>query len=63
MKQVRFGFKVKLPFGLFPSAAIFVRRLSMLDVIKLEGRFEELKSTLIFVGLGDIANQIVFEVE
>lgn len=36
-KRVRIGVRVKLPFNLFPNAAIFVKKVSALDAEKAQG--------------------------
>lgn len=61
-KRVRIGVRVKLPFGIFPHAGIFVVHLQALDVDKIGAAFAIIKETLTSVGQTTLANRFVFEV-
>jgi hypothetical protein len=63
MKRVRFGFKVRLPFGIFPHAAIFVKQMNVTDAAKLEGGVTNLRMILQGIGMNDIAERLVFDVQ
>lgn len=60
--SMRVGIKVRLPFNLFPNAAIFVVNLSQSDVQKLMGAFTMIREVLSMGTYGNIADRFVCEV-
>lgn len=62
MKQrIRFGFRVRLPFGIFPNAAVFVLNLTPASLTKLQEHVEQIQSLLILSGYPDIAARLFVE--
>ncbi len=61
MIRVRFGLRIKLPFGLFPNAGILVGRISEDAFADVEEAVNLLATALVFAGRQDWAELLVFE--
>lgn len=59
--KIRFGIRVRLPFGLFPHAAIFRKTLPATQAKEIGAKITELKNLLTMFGQSSIAEQFVFE--
>lgn len=60
-KRYRFGFEVKLPFGLFPNAAIVVLHLNAQNAERIISAVQALQAALSLSNYADIAGRIVCE--
>lgn len=61
MLKIRFGIRVRLPFGLFPHAAIFRKTMPASQAKEIGAKITELKNLLTLFSLGSIGEQFVFE--
>lgn len=62
MKRIRFGIRLRLPFGLFKNAGIFVIRGTEKQAEDLNNAFQTFRLILGGIDSG-VANDLVFEVE
>lgn len=59
--KIRFGFRVRLPFNLFPHAAIWKAEVTSAQLDKLTFYISGLKGILREIGQGDVADRLVLE--
>lgn len=60
--RVRFGLDLRLPFGLFKNAGVFVIYVKTDDVQKFAEGIGMIRAVLLAAGAGDVANRIMFDV-
>jgi hypothetical protein len=59
--RVRFGIRVRLPFGIFPNAAVFVLNLSAGNLELLRGQVTGIQEILHLAGYPQLAERIFVE--
>jgi hypothetical protein len=60
--RVKFGFKIKLPFNLFPNAATFILHLTKEQIVKLEENVANIQLLLQAAGKADLAANFFVDV-
>ena len=59
--SVRFGLRLRFPFGLIPNAGVFVGRINEDSFEDIEDAVDILRAALVFAGRPDWADLLVFE--
>jgi hypothetical protein len=59
--SVRFGLRLRFPFGLIPNAGVFVGLMSVDGYEKVKDAVDVLRAALVFAGRPDWAELLVFE--
>jgi hypothetical protein len=59
--RVRFGIRVRLPFGLFPNCAVFVLNLSASNLELLRGQVTGIQEVLTLAGYPTLAERLFVE--
>jgi hypothetical protein len=59
--SVRFGLRLKFPFGILPGAGVFVGRINEDSFEDIEDAVDILRGALVFAGRPDWAELLVFE--
>jgi hypothetical protein len=59
--SVRFGLRLKFPFGFIPNAGVFVGRINEGAYEDIEDAVDVLRGALVFAGRPDWADLLVFE--
>jgi hypothetical protein len=59
--SVRFGLRLRFPFGLIPNAGVFVGRINEGAYEDIEDAVDVLRGALVFAGRPDWADLLVFE--
>lgn len=59
--RVRFGLRIKLPFGVFPSAGVFVGYMAPDSFAKIKGIYVDLSAALTLAEKPEWASMLIFE--